>query len=321
MTSKAISVFVLLLLLFIISMFVGNVDMSNLSSEELRVLIYDIRLPRNLSIVFVGLALGLSGFILQSILQNALAEPYTLGISGGASIGVSVAILFSIYPLWLSLPVLAGLSCLVVTAFIFALSKKLGGWNQRSLILAGVIISYFCNSVSYVSISALAPTDLGLAVKWLMGRFGEERDAWWPLVAISFLITYIYLSINQKKLEYYHLGESLSLSFTSKDRTRIISILLVSLLSAVTVSIAGVIAFVGLMAPHICLFIFKSVRYKFMLPLSSMMGGILLLASDVLARLLFPLADIPAGGIIAIAGTPFLLYLLLKGPHDSLRNV
>ncbi len=314
--------FFALVFLVIISLLVGSTDLQTLmDSKNFSVIFYQIRLPRALSITFVGMALGMSGFLLQSILQNPLAEPYTLGISGGASVGVSAAILFSIYPLWLSLPILAGICCILVTVFIFMLAKKLGGWSQRSLILAGVILSYFCNSISYISVSALAPSEIGLAVRWLMGRFGEDRDMWWPLMAGTFFFSYIYLSIKSKELEYYHLGEKLSLSFSKKNKTRIIAILLVSILTAITVTLAGVIAFVGLMAPHLCLYLFKTVRYKYILPLSSMMGAILLLLSDIIARVLFPMADIPAGGIIAIFGTPFLLYLLVRGPNDSIRNM
>jgi ABC-type Fe3+-siderophore transport system permease subunit len=307
--------------LFITSLFVGSSNLFQLDKEQFDIIFYGLRLPRSLAIVFVGFALGISGFILQSILQNHLAEPYTLGISGGASVGVSIAILFSIYPLWLSLPVLAGVSCILVTILIFWLARRLGGWNQRGLILAGVILSYFCNSISYVGISALSPADLGTALKWLMGRFGEERDSWWPMMAASFFLVYIYLHAKSKRLEYYHLGEDLALSFTNKDKTRIIAILLVSLLTAMTVVMAGVVAFVGLIAPHLCLYLFKSVRYKHMLPMSALYGGILLLLSDVIARILLPLSDLPAGGIIAIFGTPFLLYLLIRGSNDSMAKL
>ncbi|MCB0348992.1 MAG: iron ABC transporter permease [Bdellovibrionales bacterium] len=312
----------LLLSLLLLSLIVGSTDFSSLlKSENFSLIFYQIRLPRTLSICFVGMALGMSGFVLQSILQNPLAEPYTLGISGGASVGVSIAILFSIYPLWLSLPIFSGLACVLVTVFIFLLARRLGGWDQRSLILAGVVISYFCNSISYVSVSALSPSDIGLAVRWLMGRFGEDRDSWWPFLALAFMTSYVYLYLKSKDLEYYHLGEKLSISFSAKNKVRVIAILLISVLTAITVSIAGVVAFVGLMAPHICLYIFKTVRYKHMLPLSSIMGAILLLSSDLLARVLFPLSDLPAGGIIAILGTPFLLYLLVRRSNDSIRSM
>jgi len=311
MNNKKIHLIFTLIFLATLSIFFGSGTISwpGVNSE----ILWQIRLPRLLASLFVGLSLGFCGALLQILLQNPLAEPYTLGISGGASLGLCISLVFPIAPLWLSAPIFSGIGCILSAILVFYIANRLGKWNQKSILLAGILISFVCSSLTFVFFSILNPYDLQKAITWLIGSFGHNRDTWWPLQAIAFLIVFFICISQHKKIDYFLLGEDISQSFIkNKTHYRLWLLLAISILTAISVSICGLIAFLGLISPHISMMYLKSMRAKNLLIFSSVIGGILLVFSDLLTKWLYQWFYLPSGIFVALLGAPFMIYFLVK---------
>ncbi len=129
-----------------------------------------------MALVSIGLALGFSGTLLQTLLDNPLSEPYTLGLSGGATLGAVLALMFGIKPIWLTLPMGAVLGCVLATLLVLYFLKNKILWKANSIILIGVMISLFCGSFVTLIISLLEPTQVQLAVYWMLGKVVKENE-------------------------------------------------------------------------------------------------------------------------------------------------
>ena len=164
-----------------------------LESESFKYIFWDLRIPRTFALVSIGLSLGYSGVILQTILDNPLSEPYTLGLSGGATLGAVVALLFGINPIWLSLPLGAVLGCFLVTAFVLSLSQKKILWKSNSMILIGVMISLFCGALVTLIISLLEPAKMQLAIFWMMDK-SEHQEILGGFIYFYFIRPYLFLA-------------------------------------------------------------------------------------------------------------------------------
>ncbi len=270
-----------------------------------------IRLPRSLAAVFIGGALGFSGLLLQSTLENPLAEPYTIGISGGASLGVSLALALGIQPEWIFLPLTAGGFAILSSFLLLFVTRKT--WDKKTLILLGLMISLFCSALVIFIFSFLDSHELQKAIYWLSGQLGSPRDQWWPLLAILCVLSFVWSCFNAKNLDLLLLGEATAKSLECPtQKVQRTSILIASLLTAMSVAIAGLIAFVGLLAPHIAQISGCKKQHRFLLWQSFFMGSCLLLFSDTLARQLSFASEVPSGSIVALIGAPCLAYLLIR---------
>lgn len=300
----------------------GNISFSELFSfvsnslndESLKYIFWDLRIPRTFALVSIGLSLGYSGVILQTILDNPLSEPYTLGLSGGATLGAVLALLLGIEPVWLSLPLGAVLGCFLVTAFVLSLSQRRILWKSNSMILIGVMISLFCGALVTLIISLLEPSKMQLAIFWMMGQVGTPRDSWWIYLFLLYTAVFIFGALNRTHLDRFLLGEDLAINLgtnTKKLRTQLV--ILVCLLTSISVSIAGLVGFIGLVAPHISYAIAKTRRHEKTLLIAPLVGSALFLIADILSRLMSSDIEIPAGSLMALIGAPILVYFLLKG--------
>ncbi len=283
------------------------------SDSTINYILSDLRFPRTMALVFIGLSLGYSGVILQTLLDNPLSEPYTLGLSGGATLGAVAALLFGIEPVWLSLPLGSVIGCILVTLFVLGFSTRSRLWKSDSIILIGVMISLFCGAFVTLIISLLEPSKMQLAIFWMMGQVGSPRDHWWGFLSILFVACFAIGLIKHIHLDRFLLGEETAINLgTNTQKYRLLFIVLVCLLTAMSVSIAGLVGFVGLVAPHISYLILKTRRHTKTLVLSPLIGSVLFLTADISSRMMSTDIEIPAGSLMALLGAPLLIWFLTK---------
>ncbi|WP_369017888.1 iron ABC transporter permease [Thermatribacter velox] len=265
-----------------------------------------IRLPRILGALLIGLILGCAGCIFQALLLNPLASPYTLGVSGGAAFGGACALY-----LGLSNPIfpafLGGLASLLLVLFM---SGRRGSFRTESLVLAGIIVSsVFSAGVSFMK--HLFGEEVGSLVFWLMGTLVGihlKEVMWlWPF-AVGIIMVGVF---SAKALDVLCLGEKVARqSGVATETFRLLLLIVATLGTAAAVSVGGIIAFVGLVVPHIFRIAFGPL-HLYLLPLSALGGALLLLVSDNLIRVYFGV-EIPVGVWTTLIGGPFFFYLFIK---------
>ena len=277
--------------------------------------IWDIRLPRAIAGLAVGAGLGVCGAAMQSALKNPLADPYTTGISSGASLGVAVAMILGTS----ALPMFSGDTMIIVNAFIFSLIpaafiifisvfKKT---TSTSMILIGVAVMYIFSATTSLLMLYAEPEQLADVYIWSVGTLAKSNwDNLAYIVAGGALGVALLWTIS-KRLNILSLkDESISALGVNAKNTRISTLVIVSLTTAVLVCFTGTIGFVGLVAPHMVrIFIGSDNRY--LIPASASFGAVLLLLADVLAKQLGP-AGLPVGVITAVIGGPLFLIILMK---------
>jgi len=282
----------------------GDVDALNSLHNTV---VWDIRMPRILLSVTVGVALAVAGGVFQGCFRNPLVEPYILGVSSGAAFGAALAIVFPLFLLPLQLSAFIFGAMAVFAAYLLA--RVRGETPTVTLILAGVIIgSIFAAMVSilkYVAVDAA----LREIVFWLMGGFyyASWKDVTMivPIVAACFFLLW-YLSW---KLNILSMGDEEARTLgVNPERHKLVFIVVATLITAISVSAVGIIAWVGLMMPHAARMILGP-DHRFMLPAAAILGGIYLVICDTLARTVTS-AEIPVGIITSILGAPYLIYLI-----------
>ncbi len=280
-----------------------------------RVIVWDIRLPYALMAMAVGVALGLAGAEMQTILNNPLASPFTLGLSSAAAFGASLAIVLE-----LSLPGLPDEWMIAFNAFAFALISALlldavarwGGMNTSGVVLFGIALVFSFNAlVSLVQFVASAEALQGL-VFWTMGSLSR---ATWPKVGLMLLLFAVILPLSLRdawRLTALRLGEDRAASFgINVRRLRLTALLRISLLSALAVSFVGTIGFIGLVAPHIARRLFGE-DHRYYLPGSALVGGAILSLASIASKNIVPGVIIPVGIVTSLVGIPFFLTVVLK---------
>lgn len=274
----------------------------------------EIRLPRVLLAIAVGGSLSLSGAILQGIFRNPLVEPYTLGISGGAALGVATIIVLGLHiSIGVFMLPLAGFSGAMATILLVAtLGFLRGGTDLNKMLLIGVMISFVASSSMMFLMSITTTESLHGIVFWIMGSLDEPNQL---LIKITFyaaiaglIISYLFA----RPLNALRLGEAKAshLGINSKTTIRIL-FLVASLLTGICVSVAGVIGFVGLVIPHLVRIIAGS-DYRFLLIGSFLGGGLFLIISDVIARTIIAPNELPIGIITGMAGGVLFIIVLSK---------
>jgi len=270
-------------------------------------IIWDIRMPRIILAVTVGIALATAGAVFQGVFRNPLVEPYILGVSSGAAFGAALGI---IYPqFFLSIQVSAFIFGSIAVFGAYTLARVKGETPIVTLILAGVIIGSIFGAM--VSILKYISDDTALReiVFWLMGGFyyatWDDVKIITPVVILCFIGVW-YLSW---KLNILSMGDEEARSLgVNPERYKLVVVSIATLVTAVSVSSVGIIAWVGLMMPHAARMILGP-DHRFMIPAAACMGGIYLILCDTLARTLTT-AEIPVGIITSILGAPYLIYLL-----------
>lgn len=321
--------FIVLLLLIVITAFVSaGIGYSTLSFNRLlptflgqgtfkeEFVLFSVRLPRIIITILAGMALALSGAILQSITSNDLADPGIIGINSGAGVAVSIFFLFiPIQPgsfVYL-LPLVAFIGALITAFFIYILSYKRGtGLQPVRLILVGVGFSMALSGLMIVFISSADRQKVDFIANWMAGNiWGTD----WPFILALFpwlLVLIPFTLYKANKLNLLNLNEPVAIGVgVAIEKERIILLVAAVALAASAVSVTGGIAFIGLMAPHIA----KSLvgpRHQLFIPISILIGGWLLLFADTIGRNVIEPNGIPAGVIVALIGAPYFMYLLMR---------
>ena len=312
---------VILIITFVVAMLSGISDISVVemfkslffsSDENTYTIIKQIRLPRVILAIVAGAGLACSGCVFQGILRNPLADPFTLGISGGAAFGVSIGFNFGITKLsWFFLPLFGFCGALLSVGFVYLLNLK-KEFDSNSMILSGVIASYIFSSAVMLVFSISSHDQLYSAFMWLMGSLAFFDERLLPIIAVFVIVGVLFLCFLGNVINIISLGseKSSSLGINTAKTVKYI-FMLSSLITACIVSCCGVIGFVGLMIPHITRK-FVGNNNKILMPFSSIIGSIFLLICDTISRTLIAPVEIPIGVITSIIGGLFFVFLLLK---------
>jgi len=282
--------------------------------EKFRVIIVDIRLPRILTCAAVGGALAVSGALFQGILLNPLADPYTLGVSAGAAFGACIAILLNLGAYFVSIPLFAFTGAISTLFLVIFLSESSNNPNSafssNNLILSGIITAAILSAgISFLKY--MADEQVSVIIFWLMGSFASKT--WMDVLAVSsFLTIGFFISILfARDLNLISLGEKAASSL-GVDIKKVVVVLLVtgSLLAAISVSVSGIIGFVGLLIPHMVRLITGPDNLK-VIPLSMIAGATLLLFADTITRAVL-VHEIPIGVLTALIGGPVFCWIFKK---------
>ena len=265
-----------------------------------------LRLPRALSGFACGGLLALAGALMQVLLRNPLADPYVLGISGGAGVGALLAML-------LGFPALGINGLALVGAFgamllVFGLAHGDGSWTQTRLLLTGVIVAAGCGAAVSLVLSIAPESKLHGMLFWLMGDLSQSVD---PLPALVMLVVALALALPfARELNLLARGFDTAQSLgVPVKRLRLITYFLASLATAVAVTNAGSIGFVGLIVPHLIRLALGNDQ-RLLLPAAVLAGGSLLVCADTLARTVIAPQQLPVGVLTALIGVPVFLFLL-----------
>jgi iron complex transport system permease protein len=281
-----------------------------------------IRFPRVLLGIAVGGSLSLSGILLQGVYRNPLVEPYTLGISGGASLGVAVAIVFGLQHLIGSfvLPISGFAGAFLIIFLVYTISSRSGRINIQSMLLSGVMISFIASSLMMLMMATTSSENLHGIIFWIMGSLDEPDMS---LIYIALILAFTSLVASYffvQPLNALRLGEEKARHLgINTDTTIKLLFLLASLLAGVSVAVAGVIGFVGLIIPHLMRLLVGS-DYRILLVSSFLSGSIFLVLSDVIARTIISPNELPIGVITGIVGGIVFLLMMSRSSLRTLKN-
>ncbi|KGK43184.1 iron ABC transporter [Nitrincola sp. A-D6] len=291
-----------------------------LDDAQAALVVIDIRLPRVVLGTIVGAGLAIAGAAMQGLFRNPLADPGLVGVSSGAALAaVMVIVLGGSYlqqwvVLWgyFALPLAAFIGGILVTALIYRVATRDGRTDVAIMLLAGVAINAIAGAATGIMTYYASDEELRTLTFWSMGSLASAS---WVDVAMSgvpILLACILLPLYSRTLNAFLMGESVSthMGFDVK-RMKTIVIALTALAVGAAVAVSGVIGFVGLVAPHLVRLL-TGPDHRWVLPLSAVMGALLVVASDIFARLLIAPAELPIGLMMASIGGPFFLWLLLQ---------
>ena len=275
-----------------------------------RDVILELRLPRALAAFAVGGLLALSGAMLQVLLRNPLADPYVMGVSGGASVAALLAIM-------LGLPAVgvdgfAALGALAACLLVFALAQGPGGWTPTRLLLTGIVVAAGAGSVVSLLLALGDETRLRGMVFWLLGDLSGTRR--WPWLLALLAVASVAGIVLGRHLNVLARGAAQAAT-VGMDVRRLQAVLFVgsSVLTGCAVSAAGSIGFVGLVTPHLARLALGSDN-RVVLPAAALLGGALLMAADLAARVLIAPRQLPVGALTALVGVPLFLLLMARRP-------
>lgn len=278
-------------------------------------IVWLVRFPRVLLGAVVGAGLAITGVALQALVRNVLADPFVLGVSSGASTGAAAAILFGFGASLgaSSLTASAFLGALAATAVVLLIAKVGGRVTSTRLLIAGVAVGYAFQAVtSFLIFATDSREGIRAVVFWLLGSLSLARWSSLPVVTVLVVGTLAVLLAWGRRLDAIAIGDETALALgTDPVRFRIKVFVLVSICIGAVVAVSGVIAFVGLVVPHVTRRLVGA-EHRRVLTVSALIGAIFLIWADVCARIAFQPRDIPIGILTAIVGTPFLLALVRR---------
>jgi iron complex transport system permease protein len=311
------SIFILLVLLIlttIISLCVGSANISLKKIFSLLFLraqgmeysiLFDIRIPRIFLSIIIGGALSVAGVIFQGIFRNPLVEPYTLGVSGGAALSVALSVIFGLN---IFLPVAGFLGALLSILLVYIISRNRG----EVMLLVGVMISFISASAVMFIMAVAGTNELHSILFWIMGSLEDTNKQMLSIVSIFIFAGISMAVLLSQSLNALNLGEegAMHLGVNVKSTRRVL-FFIASLLTGLSVSMSGIIGFVGLVVPHF-MRIFVGNDYRILTIVSFFAGGIFLMVCDTIARTVISPMELPVGVITGIAGGIIFIYFLIR---------
>ncbi|UFJ40243.1 iron chelate uptake ABC transporter family permease subunit [Brevibacillus humidisoli] len=281
-------------------------------------IIMQIRLPRVLVAALVGAALGVSGAVMQGLFRNSMADPGIIGVSSGGSLGAVIAIYLGLAQLhYLLVPAFAFCGAAGTTFLVYLLATSRGRTPMATLLLAGIAVSSFLGATTSLVLSFSNENVMREILFWMMGGLSSRGWAHVTMIMLPVLLGMAILFCYARYLNILLLGEETAHTLGVKtQKTRKVLLAVTSLVTGAAVSVSGVIAFVGLVIPHI-IRILIGPDHRLLLPVSAFGGAIFLIAADTFARLAIRPAELQVGIVTAFVGAPFFLYLLRKNKKTS----
>ena len=322
----SISLGILLILVILLSITLGSVrlrpfrsisiliqsllGLKGAGTETEKAIILSLRFPRALLAGLVGAGLSVSGAIFQTLLRNPLADPYILGVSSGAAVGAIVAILMGLSTLSFGLPLASFVGALLAISVVFYFGRQEGKIHPNTLLLAGVIVGSFLSALIMFFISISQREELHTIIFWLMGDFSFSNYRAILIISPYIFIGFLFLYLQARSLNLMLTGEESALQLgVNVERLKLLSYLCASFITAASVSVCGLVGFVGLIVPHSVRLVFGP-DHRLLIPSSALVGASFLIASDTLGRTLLAPVELPVGVITASFGGPFFIYLL-----------
>ena len=282
-------------------------------------MIWNMRLPRVLLGLIIGASLAVCGVAMQALVRNNLADPFILGVSSGASATAALFMVFGVFSFFgrFALPISAFLGAFASIVFVYLIARVGGRINIPQMLLAGVAVAMIMDAVtSFITIAAPNAFAVRNVDFWLSGSLAGAKWDYLSLPLIVMLICLAYLLFNYRALNALMLGEetagTLGVPVATLQKTLVLA---ASLLAGVAISVSGSIGFVGLMMPHMARLI-TGPDHKKVLPLSALLGGILVVWADVAARVVAAPEEMPVGLVTAMVGAPFFV-IMLKRKHAT----
>lgn len=277
-------------------------------------IVRQLRAPRVLLAALVGAGLAVAGATFQALLRNPLAEPYILGISGGAALGAVLALVLGLaaaYPA--ALPLAALLGALLAMVLVVRIAAVAGGvLDTRVLLLAGVVVGAFFGACILLALTFADPDAFRSAIFWMMGSLSAASWTSVGLLALYLIPSLAVLLALARPLDLLALGEEPAAHLGVRvERTKWAAYGTASLATAAGVAVSGVIGFVGLVVPHVVRISWRG-DHRFLLPASALLGAAFLVAADALARTAASPRELPIGAITAFVGVPFFIWLLRR---------
>ena len=284
---------------------------SEITPKEVSI-IWSLRVPRVLLAFLVGGSLAVSGAVVQSILKNELASPYTLGVSSGASLGAGIVIILGINISFLgnlTLPLIGFVFGLLTVYGVVVFSSKIDKtMSNNTIILSGMVFSLFVSAI-LTTLTSLFHEDLQSITLWQMGSFSMKGFSSVKAIIPFVLIGLVGIIIHNREMDILTFGEEQAKAVgvdTTKVKKRLF--LFSAILTGSSVALSGTIGFVDLIAPHIVRRIFGS-KHIYVIPMSFIFGGTLMVITDLIARTIISPAELPVGAVTALIGAPFFAYI------------
>ncbi|WP_026492637.1 FecCD family ABC transporter permease [Butyrivibrio sp. XPD2002] len=291
------------------SVFKGNADAKTAN------IIMNIRIPRTVMTLFLGGALAVSGFLLQTYFANPIAGPYILGISSGAKMAVAVTLIFIVgstgYSSGLMLIVSAFVGALISTGFIILISSKIK--NMAALLAAGIMVGYICSAITDFLIAFADDSDIVNLHGWSQGSFSGANMNGVRYSVVVVVIALVLSMMLSKSLDALRLGETYAKSVGVNVKVcRICIILLSSLLAACVTAFAGPVSFIGIAVPFLMRQSLKSSKPIILIPSSFLAGSVFCTFSDLLARVMFAPMELNISAVTSLFGAPIVIFMIIR---------
>jgi iron complex transport system permease protein len=304
----------ILLATIAISVSIGAADVSwraIASGDEIaRAILLRIRLARVIVAALIGATLAVSGVTFQTLLRNPLADPFILGVSGGAACGAAIATAAGLARLPGIVPLVAFAGACGATAAVFLLARRRGRTDTTRLLLSGLVLNAFFSALILIAFSLSPQSDLTAALRWMMGTLAAAtwNDAALLAVLLAAAMAVLVFAANDIRMLAFGEDDARARG-VDVEQVKLVGFAVASIITGAAVAVSGIIGFVGLLVPHVVRLIWQR-DFRFLLPLCAIAGATLLVAADLVSRIAIAPAELPVGAFTALLGVPFFLSLL-----------